>query len=453
MLRGSRSGKRVVEGEFRPGATGSEWCDAEVLRRLRAALAGRRAPGGRTGQHRDARPLPPELAARRAAPARHRRRGDGGEQLAGVPVPASALESLILPSRVADYSPAMLDELTSTGEVLWSGAGSISGKDGWVCLHPADTAPLTLTAPAESDLSDVQQPQILDTLSGGGAYFFRQLADTLGDVRRHRAGHRIVGSGVARATSATTRSPRCAPCCRTRPGPPRATARRDGRRAPAPYRSLAVPTRTAPPTVGGRWSILPAAEPDATLRASATAELLLERYGVVTRGSVMTENVPGGFALMYKVLGTFEDNGRCRRGHFVESLGGAQFSTPPVVDRLRELRRLARGPAHHAARRDARRQRPRQPVRRGPPLAETRRRRTRAPARTQGRRPGGARRRRTDPVRRTRRANDPHVHRRPRCAPHRGVALAGVVKRGGIDKIVSRRSTATPSTAATSRRS
>lgn len=93
------------------------------------------------------------------------------EQLAGVPVPASALESLILPSRVADYSPAMLDELTSTGEVLWSGAGSISGKDGWVCLHPADTAPLTLTTPAESDLSDVQR-RVLDTLSGGGAYFF-----------------------------------------------------------------------------------------------------------------------------------------------------------------------------------------------------------------------------------------------------------------------------------------
>jgi ATP-dependent Lhr-like helicase len=434
VLQRLAQGKRVVEGEFRPGATGSEWCDAEVLRRLRRrSLAAAR---------QEVEPVSTATLGRFLPGWQHvggTLRGIDGvatvaEQLAGVPVPASALESLILPSRVADYSPAMLDELTSTGEVLWSGAGSISGKDGWVCLHPADTAPLTLTTPAESDLSDVQR-RVLDTLSGGGAYFFRQLADTLemsDDTALATAlwdlvwlGHvgndtlapvRALLSDTSRTTT-SHRSPR---------RPPRARA----------YRSLTVPVRTAPPTVGGRWSILPAAESDATLRASATAELLLERYGVVTRGSVMTENVPGGFALMYKVLGTFEDNGRCRRGHFVESLGGAQFSTPPVVDRLRSYGDSLEGrhttlPAVTLAASD-----PANPYGAALPWPK---RSDDAPAHRPGRKAGGLvvlvegdlilfveRGGRTILTF----TDDPGVLRTA------AVTLAGVVKRGGIDKIV-----------------
>ncbi|MBY6408193.1 Lhr family helicase, partial [Rhodococcoides corynebacterioides] len=94
-------------------------------------------------------------------------------------------------------------------------------------------------------------------------------------------------------------------------------------------------TRTGPPTVGGRWALVPEVDTDPTVRAHATAEILLERYGVVTRGSVMDEGIPGGFGGVYKVLTGFEDSGRARRGYFVDSLGGAQFSTSDVVDRLR----------------------------------------------------------------------------------------------------------------------
>ncbi|WP_455644501.1 Lhr family helicase [Nocardia gamkensis] len=98
-----------------------------------------------------------------------------------------------------------------------------------------------------------------------------------------------------------------------------------------------MPTRSGPPSVAGRWSLLPERVSDNTVRAHATADLLLERYGVLTRGSVQNEGVPGGFALMYRVLTEFEDRGRCRRGYFVDSLGGAQFSTTDVVDRLRSF--------------------------------------------------------------------------------------------------------------------
>src|SRR5262249_26081025 len=93
--------------------------------------------------------------------------------------------------------------------------------------------------------------------------------------------------------------------------------------------------RSTDPTVAGRWSALPAPEPDSTLRAHYQAELLLNRHGVLTRGAVAAESVPGGFATLYKVLSTFEEAGRCQRGYFVESLGGAQFAVASTVDRLR----------------------------------------------------------------------------------------------------------------------
>lgn len=96
-----------------------------------------------------------------------------------------------------------------------------------------------------------------------------------------------------------------------------------------------MPTRSGPPTVGGRWSLLPEREPDPTRRAHASAEGLLERHGVVTRGAVVSERVPGGFAGVYRVLTAFEESGRCRRGYFVDGLGAAQFGTAGAVDRLR----------------------------------------------------------------------------------------------------------------------
>lgn len=97
--------------------------------------------------------------------------------------------------------------------------------------------------------------------------------------------------------------------------------------------------------MAGRWSLLPELEADATRRAHAAAEGLLERHGVVTRGAVTSERVPGGFAGVYKVLSAFEDSGRCRRGYFVAGLGAAQFGVPGAVDRLRSFSREIGDPA------------------------------------------------------------------------------------------------------------
>jgi len=96
-----------------------------------------------------------------------------------------------------------------------------------------------------------------------------------------------------------------------------------------------LPARTGPPETAGRWALLPELDTDPTRRAHAAAERLLDRHGVVIRGAVMAERVPGGFAAVYKVLSAFEDSGRCRRGYFVSGLGAAQFGTAGAIDRLR----------------------------------------------------------------------------------------------------------------------
>jgi ATP-dependent helicase Lhr and Lhr-like helicase len=326
---------RVVHGEFRPGGTGLEWCDAEVLRTLRRrSLAKLR---------KEVEPVPPDALARFLPQwqglGRQAGRGVEGllravEQLQGAAVPASALESLVLPSRVADYSPSMLDELTASGEVLWAGAGSLPGDDGWVSLQLADSADLLLP-PVDADLSLTPlQSQVLEVLDGGAALFFRAISDRVGsldDDALVAALWDLVWSGLLTNDTLTP--------LRTLLGTGRTA--HSGKRPPARQRSRygrpVMPTRTGPPTAAGRWSLLPPRDVDTTRRTHAVAEALLDRYGVVTRGSVVAERVPGGFAAVYQVLKAFEEAGRVRRGYFVEGLGAAQFAAPGAVDRMRAL--------------------------------------------------------------------------------------------------------------------
>lgn len=351
-LRRLASERRVVEGEFRPGASGSEWCDSEVLRRLRSrSLAALRHEVEPVDHATFGRFLPAWQNVGSNL------RGVDGlaqviDQLAGVPLPASAWESLILPARLRDYSPAWLDELTLSGEIVWAGAGSLAGGDGWVSLQLADAAGLTLPAPLdrdirEADLTELER-QVLLALSGGGAYFFRQLSAALTppdgtpplDSDLTTAIWNLVWAGyITNDTLAPLRAmlggkiPKARAPQRTRAYRPRALTR-----SGMSGRSTAS-VQAGPPTVSGRWSLIPDAEANATLRGKAMAELLLERHGVVTRGSVMSEGVRGGFSLAYKVLSGFEETGRARRGYFIEGLGAAQFATPATVDRLRSYSR------------------------------------------------------------------------------------------------------------------
>ena len=330
---------KLVRGEFSTDAVGDEWCDAEVLRILRRrSLAALRAQVEPVSTSAYARFLP---AWHGVGPGSPPNSGLDGllavvDQLAGVPLPASAIESLVLAPRVRDYSPALLDELLASGEVLWSGAGSISGSDGWVAFHTADAAPLTLAAGSEIDFTAAHRA-ILDMLAGGGAFFFRQLGQLeIGEAELKAALWELIWAGwVTGDTFAPVRAMLSGAPGRRRSAPAHRPGR--GKRPPRLSRfHVANPqARAADPTVAGRWSALPAPEPDSTARAHHQAELLLTRHGVLTKGAVAAEGVPGGFAMLYKVLTAFEDAGRCQRGYFVESLGGAQFAVASTVDRLR----------------------------------------------------------------------------------------------------------------------
>ncbi|MGH3734753.1 MAG: DEAD/DEAH box helicase, partial [Micromonosporaceae bacterium] len=173
-------------GEFTPGASGEEWCDTEVLRLLRRrSLAALR---------REIEPVPGTALAS-FLPGWQQVGGTGSgaglgvggvaeavELLQGYPVPASALERLVLPARVPDYAAAYLDELTGAGEVVWAGAGSLAGGDGWVVLAPADNAELLLPpVTADAELTPLHQG-VLDALDDGQALFFRPLAERIGAV-------------------------------------------------------------------------------------------------------------------------------------------------------------------------------------------------------------------------------------------------------------------------------
>ncbi|HEY5114350.1 MAG TPA: ATP-dependent helicase [Nakamurella sp.] len=402
---------RLAEGEFRPlgsggtqGPAGREFVDAEVLRLLRRrSLAALRAEVEPVERQALAQFLPAWNGIGVARGAAALRGVDGllraVEQLAGALVPASALESLILPARVPGYSSAMLDELTSAGDVVWTGHGSLPGDDGWVSLHPADSLALTLPVPGpaaveRSSWGEVHRA-ILEMLAGGGAHFFRSLADAVttalagsrpigpdavgpdaagrAAVGRHAAGAgspsvrgvSVSGSSVSDATIAEAlwdlvfaglvTSDTLAPLRARLTGGK--TAHRS--RAPAPRARMRGPSGLSllsagragragsggsaaggvrhgtPSSVVGRWSLVPDPETDPTVRAAAAAEVLLDRHGIVTRGAVVAEGTPGGFAGVYRVLATLEETGRIRRGYFVEGLGAAQFASAGAVDRVR----------------------------------------------------------------------------------------------------------------------
>jgi ATP-dependent Lhr-like helicase len=346
-LRRLVSAGRVVEGELLPtesggGIHGLDYCDAEVLRLLRRrSLAALRSEVEPVDQRDLARFLPGWQGVGGSL------RGVEGvlraaEQLAGAIVPASSLESLVLPSRVVDYEPRLLDEVMSSGEVLWRGHGSLPGDDGWVSLHLAETAHLTMPVADADAVTDGGQA-ILDALGGGGAYFFRTLADAVGSTDDDALLAEIwalVWSGhVGNDTLAPLRSllGRGRTAHRRSRSRPRTT--RYGRRGSlgglTTRSGPRLPTRSGPPSGAGRWSMLPTVEQDPTLRAYAAAEVLLDRHGVLTRGAVAAEGVEGGFAGVYRVLAAAEEAGRVRRGYFVESLGASQFATTGAVDRLR----------------------------------------------------------------------------------------------------------------------
>ena len=313
----------VVEGEFRPGGHGTEWIDAGVLRTLRQRSLAR--------LRKEVEPVEQSALARFAIGWHGVDSARPGEaalldaiaQLEGALIPASDLESRVLPARVAGYEESQLDALLASGAALWVGGGSLGPRDGRVALYQAEHASLV---PIASPTEGATHQRIRDVLTQRGAIFFPQLLAVLGGGFAPEVKDALWDLVWAGEVTNDSLHPVRAVL---KPSPAR-TARRRG---PA-QRGLA-------PDLAGRWSLVSSYRDQtltATERLTARVRQLLDRYGVITREVVQHEESEGGFAAVYGVLRAMEEAGRVRRGYFVAGRGAAQFALPGAVDRLRTLR-------------------------------------------------------------------------------------------------------------------
>ena len=339
-----RSGE-LVRGELRPGGSDREWCDTDVLRRLRrASLAVLR---------REIEPAETRELAR-FAPAwqgvdRFPASGAGIERLRevlvtlqGLALPADVWERDVLPRRVGAYSQSWIDQLCASGELVWVGAGALGRNSGRVALYfredlallgPPPGARGSDGVPADSEAHTA----VLERLQRGACFFTDLLAElSLSPEEIQEALWDLAWSGIATNDAfAPLRAPRLTLARAQRDAARRAagSARRAGRFGAGRRRRDGAAAQ-----VSGRWSLVApllgdGADPSA--RRRALAELLLERYGIVTREQVLAEGIPGGFSAIYPELSQLETLGIARRGYFLEGLGGAQFALPGAVERLR----------------------------------------------------------------------------------------------------------------------
>ncbi len=333
---------RVLEGGFRPGGLHREWCDAEILRQIRRkSLAKLRREVEPVEQHTLARFLTHwqgVLAPRRTGTAHLDALLDAIESLQGAPLPASLLETSILPARIADFTSAGLDTLIAAGEVAWAGVEPIGERDGRIALFLADKLPLLAQQRPIAEPLTEREEKLLAVLESTGASFFDALHEAAGSGypgETIEALWSLVWRGLI--TNDSLHALRAY------------IARPESARTPRRYQTGVIfrSRRTTPPTAQGRWALLPlrSAERSAeglrratTERSHALALQLLNRYGVLLRESVAAENVPGGFSAVYDVLKALEESGRIRRGYFVGGLGATQFALPAAVDLLRQLR-------------------------------------------------------------------------------------------------------------------
>ena len=255
---------------------------------------------------------------------------DAVEQLQGAAIPASVLEHEILAARVADYHPAMLDTLMAAGEVIWVGVEPLGERDGRIALYLTD------------HFERLRSPQV-DTATPGG-----RAEEVLTYLRKHGASffasiHQGTGGGFPKETvDALWELVWRGAVTNDTLHPLRAYGRAEGTRASKRARSTPFRSRRLVPTTAeGRWTPVTGVRPSKASHtgwATATAQQLLTRHGVITRETVASESVSGGFSAVYQVLKAMEEAGKIRRGYFVAGLGAAQFAQPAALDLLRSLR-------------------------------------------------------------------------------------------------------------------
>ncbi|HZB25152.1 MAG TPA: helicase-related protein, partial [Vicinamibacterales bacterium] len=328
LLKELSAAGRLLEGEFRPGGSGREWSDPDILQSVRRrSLAKLR---------RQVEPVEPQVFVRLLASWQgllRRRSGldallDAIEHLQGAPLAASIFETEILAARVEGYSPSDLDALCAAGEVVWCGIESVGERDGRLALYLTDHLPRLRMVPKEVEVTDTERA-LLDHLEREGASFFAALHQAAGDgypAETVDALWNLVWKGLVtndtfHAVRAFTRGPE----------------RRQRKNTMRSFRTR----RVSPPSAEGRWSLVAqrvGTPVSPTEWSTSVAQQLLSRYGVLTREVAGAEGIYGGFSAVYDVLKALEDAGRVRRGYFVGGVGATQFALPAALELMRSLR-------------------------------------------------------------------------------------------------------------------
>ena len=353
LLKELAAAGRLLEGDFRPGGTGREWCEPDVLQTVRRRSLAR--------LRHQVEPVEPAVLGRLITHWQGvvRRRGgldallDIVENLQGAPLIASTLETDILPARVEGYQPSDLDALTTAGEVVWAGLEPVGERDGRLALYLTDHVAKLRQPTSLVDLPE-RERLILEHLERNGASFFAELHDAVGGGY---PGDTVDAIWTLVWAGAITNDSLHAVRAYTRPPERRRSAAARARRMAERERSVATHAdfgsahggqaprrfrsrRVAPPTAEGRWSILRQAVASPTEAAAARAQQLLARYGVLTREVAGAEGIAGGFSAVYDVLKALEDAGRIRRGYFASGVGATQFALPAALDLLRSLKEM-----------------------------------------------------------------------------------------------------------------
>ncbi len=338
---------RVIEGAFRPGGHGREWCEADVLRTLRRRSLAR--------LRHEVEPVDTASVGRFVLAWHGVVRPRAGldalldviEQLQGAPLVASLVETEILPARLADYASSSLDTLMAAGEVVWVGLEPLGDRDGRIAFYLTDHI-RRLLPPSTPPVLEGRERELVEQLRRSGASFFAPLHEASGggfpqeslDALWSLVWQGVVTNDTLHALRAYMRAPD--------------RVRRAGRLTPFRSRRLILPSAE------GRWDVIrnrvslprdvkevkrgvSSRDNEAWLRSvtewsAAFAEQLLVRHGLVTREVATIEHLPGGFSAVYQVLSRLEETGRVRRGYFVAGLGAAQFAQPGAIDLLRARR-------------------------------------------------------------------------------------------------------------------
>lgn len=328
-----------------------QWVAEEVFKRLRI----RSLQAAREATH----PVPPEawvslLLERQGLMGETAQGGYEGvngvarviEQLAGLALPASLWQTQILPARVHDYQPAMLDELLSSGEAIWAGERSLGHNDGLVSLHLREFAAETLLPPLQGEDALRLTPlhsAILALLDEGGAWFAHQITASVADTQPavdepqvQNALWELTWAGYITSDTWAALRQLHGMSARTRAKPTVSLRTRRGRIRLSPGRPVT-------PALPGRWSRLNRPGIPPAQLALAIADNMLDRWGVVTRSAAIAEQVPGGFPALQPIMRGLEDAGRVLRGRFVAGLGGAQFAESATIERLRIIAEQSTG--------------------------------------------------------------------------------------------------------------